>query len=228
MAANKASASAKNTPSRVFIVDDHPIVRQGLAGAIEQEQDLTVCGGAGNPAEALQALRRLRPDIAIIDISLSEAADGLELISDLRARHPELHILVLSMHDESVYAERSLRAGAKGYVMKQETIETVLERIRGVLIGETGFSREVIRKIVNRIADGDASPGISVVERLSARELDVFLLIGRGLSTCQIAARLHLSPKTIGTYRERLKEKLGLKDARELLQRAIEWARQAQ
>ncbi len=224
--ASRLRENRKTRAKRVFIVDDHPVVRQGLAAAIEQEQELTVCGGAGDVAEALAGIRALRPDIAIIDISLSEAADGLELIRDLKARYPDLPMLVLSMHDESSYAERSLRLGARGYVMKEEPSETVLEGIRKVLAGEVYVSAEVASKILIHIADGEPNSGSSIEERLSARELDVFQLIGRGLSTRQIAERLHLSPKTIGNYREHLKEKLDLTSARELLQQAIEWAAQ--
>jgi len=192
----------------VLIVDDHPIVRQGLAQLIEQERDLHVCGQAEDAHEAMQAIRTLKP---------------MELIKDLKVRHADLPILTLSMHDESVYAERSLRAGARGYIMKQEATEKVITAIRRVLAGEVYVSDTVATRMVSRLAAGAGAASASPLESLSDRELEVFRLIGEGNGTRQVAEKLHLSVKTIETYRAHIKEKLGFKDANELFRAAIEW-----
>jgi len=205
---------------RVLIVDDHPIVRQGLAQLIDQERDLHVCGQAEDAHEAMQAIRTLKPDMVIVDISLKDTS-GMELIKDLKVQRADLPILTLSMHDESVYAERSLRAGARGYIMKQEATEKVITAIRRVLAGEVYVSDTVATRMVSKLATGTVSA--SPLESLSDRELEVFRLIGEGNATRQIAEKLHLSVKTIETYRAHIKEKLGFKDANELFRAAIEW-----
>ena len=206
----------------VLIVDDHPIVRQGLAQLIEQERDLHVCGQAEDAHEAMQVIRTLKPDMVIVDISLKDTS-GMELIKDLKVRHADLPILTLSMHDESVYAERSLRAGARGYIMKQEATEKVITAIRRVLAGEVYVSDTVATRMVSRLAAGAGAASASPLESLSDRELEVFRLIGEGNGTRQVAEKLHLSVKTIETYRAHIKEKLGFKDANELFRAAIEW-----
>jgi DNA-binding NarL/FixJ family response regulator len=211
----------------VLIVDDHPIVRQGLAQLIDQEQDLEVCGQAENAPQAMQAIRELHPAMVIVDISLQDTS-GMELIKDIKVRHPDLPVLTLSMHDEAVYAERTLRAGALGYIMKQEATERVITAIRRVLAGEVYVSDSVAAKMVSKLAAAGTARSTSPVDRLSDRELEVFRLIGEGHGTRQVAEKLHLSVKTIETYRAHIKEKLGLKDANELFRTAIEWVNSEQ
>jgi len=206
----------------VLIVDDHPIVRQGLAQLIDQEHDLHVCGQAEDAHEAMRAIRELNPDLAIVDISLKDTS-GIELSKDIKVRHPGLPVLILSMHDEGIYAERALRAGARGYVMKQEATERVVTAIRRVLSGEVYVSESVAAKMVSKLVAGPAQSGGSPVDRLSDRELEVFRLIGAGYGTREMAEKLHLSVKTIETYRAHIKEKLDLVDANELLRTAINW-----
>ena len=207
---------------KILIVDDHPIVRQGLAELINHEDDLEVCGQAEDAHQAMQAIKELDPDMAIVDISLKETS-GMELIKDIKVQYPNLAVLALSMHDESLYAERALRAGAKGYVMNAEATENVVAAIRKILNGQIYVSDRMAAKMVRKLVGGSPDSGESAVERLSDRELEVFNLIGQGFGTRQIAERLHLSIKTIETYREHLKEKLNLADASELLQYAIQW-----
>jgi len=206
----------------VLIVDDHPIVRQGLAQLIDQEHDLRVCGQAEDAHGAMQAIKELNPDLAVVDISLKDTS-GIELIKDIKVHFPGLPVLTLSMHDEGVYAERALRAGARGYVMKQEATERVVTAIRRVLSGEMYVSESVAAKMVSKLVAGPAQTGGSPVDRLSDRELEVFRLIGAGYGTREMAEKLHLSVKTIETYRAHIKEKLDLVDANELLRTAINW-----
>jgi len=206
----------------VLIVDDHPIVREGLAQLIDQESDLKVCGQAEDAHEAMQAIRALAPDLVIVDISLKDTS-GMELIKDLKVQYPRLPVLTLSMHDEAVYGERALRAGARGYIMKQEATEKVVTAIRRVLAGEIYVSSGMAAKMVSKIVGGGARESGSPVECLSDRELEVFRLIGEGYSTREMAEKLHLSVKTIETYRAHIKEKLNLEDANELLRCAIQW-----
>ena len=211
-----------NGKTRILIVDDHPIVRQGLAKLINQEQDLEVCGHAADAPEALSIVEESSPDMVIVDISLKETS-GMDLIKDIKVRHPKLPVLTLSMHDESLYAERALRAGARGYVMKAEATEKVVTAIRKILEGQIYVSDVMAAKMVRKLVGGGSDAGASAIESLSDRELEVFRLIGQGYSTRQIAERLRLSIKTIETYREHLKEKLHLADSSELLQYAIQW-----
>jgi DNA-binding NarL/FixJ family response regulator len=215
----KADPGRKRT---VLIVDDHPIVRQGLAQLIDQERDLQVCGQAQDAHEAMQAIRTLSPDMVIVDISLKDTS-GMELIKDLKVRYPDLPVLTLSMHDEAVYGERALRAGAKGYIMKQEATEKVVTAIRRVLAGEVYVSDDMAAKMVSKLVGGGSRKTGSPVECLSDRELEVFRLIGEGYGTREMAEKLHLSIKTIETYRAHIKDKLGLEDANELLRCAIQW-----
>jgi len=218
----KEKGTKADKGTRILIVDDHPIVRQGLAELINQEDDLEVCGQAADAREAMKAVKDLKPDMLIVDIALKETS-GIELIKDVKAQYPHLPALALSMHDESVYGERVLRAGARGYIMKQEATEEVVAAIRKVMSGQIYASERITEKIVRKLVKGTPEAGTSPVDRLSDRELEVFLLIGRGYATRKIAEKLYLSIKTIETYRAHIKEKLGLADASELLQYAIQW-----
>lgn len=208
--------------TKVLIVDDHPIIRQGLSELINHEPDLIVCGHAEDAPEALVKIKESEPDMVIVDISLKETS-GMDLTKDIKAQYPNLPVLALSMHDEALYAERMLRAGAKGYVMKAEATENVVTAIRKILSGQIYVSDKMAVKMVRKLVGGSPDAGASAIERLSDRELEVFRMIGQGFGTRQIAERLHLSIKTIETYREHIKEKLNLADASELLQYAIQW-----
>lgn len=208
--------------SRVFVVDDHPIVRQGLALMINAESDLTVCGEAEEAQTALQAIVTCKPDILIIDISLN-GPDGLELVKHVRTIYPELPLLILSMHDEATYAERALRARANGYIMKQEATEKVLIAVRRILNGEIYLSERMANKVLQQYMAGSPTAGQSRITELSDRELEVFRLIGDGHGTRQIAEELHLSVKTVETYQAHIKEKLLLRTGREMVQQAIFW-----
>lgn len=208
---------------KVFLVDDHPIVRQGLAQMINREPDLTVCGEAQEAASVLQAISTERPDILIVDISLV-GPDGLELVKNIRLRYSSLPVLILSMHDESIYAERALRAGANGYIMKHEAAERVLVAIRQVLNREIYVSERVASRILHHYITGSPAAGQSPLADLSDRELEVFRLIGEGHSTRAIAEELHLSVKTVESHQAHIKDKLSLKNGRELVQHAIQWA----
>ena len=207
---------------KVFLVDDHPIVRQGLALFIEREPDLMVCGEAEDANSALQAIRDAAPDFVILDISLN-GPDGLELLKTLRVRYPNLPALVLSMHDESVYAERALRAGANGYIMKQEAADKVITAIRHILGGDVYLSDRLTKQMLQQFVNGSISPR-DPLAKLSDRELEVFRLIGAGHGTRQIADELHVSTKTVESYQAHIKEKLALRNARELVQYAVEWS----
>jgi DNA-binding NarL/FixJ family response regulator len=207
---------------RILIVDDHPIVRKGLAQLIDQEPDLVVAGEAENADGAMEFLKGDMPDLAIVDISL-QGVDGIELIKKIRARYSDLPVLVVSMHDESLFAERALRVGAKGYIMKQEAIGKMMEAIRKVLKGELYLSERVSESIVKRFISGKAEGLQSPIEVLSDRELEVFQLIGQGLATRKIAEQLHVSVKTVETYRANIKQKMNLKDGIELLKHAVQW-----
>ncbi len=208
--------------ARVLLVDDHPIVREGLARVIDQEADLMVCGTAVNGREALAAVANARPDIAVVDVSL-EGSHGIDLVKELKGRHPELSVLMLSMHDEALYAERALRAGAKGYVMKREPPQKLLQAVRKVLQGGLSFSEAVTARMLQRVSRNPAREVRLPIERLSDRELEVLELIGRGRTTRQIADELHVSMKTVQAHREHLKEKLEIPDATSLVRFAVHW-----
>lgn len=212
----------KKTKAKVLVVDDHQIVRQGLMLLINQASDLETCGEADNAVDALKTIDAKSPDIAIVDISLKDT-NGIELIKDIRIRHPKLLVLVLSMHDEMFYAERVLRAGARGYVTKDDASEKVIVAIRKVLSGEIYLSERMSARMLSKFVAGPGDTGGLPAERLSDRELEVFELLGQGMGTSQIADRLHLSIKTIESHRENIKRKLKLENATELLQHAIQW-----
>jgi DNA-binding NarL/FixJ family response regulator len=218
-------STARRDKRKVMLVDDHPVMREGLSQLINHEGDLTVCGQFEDAARAFDATPRLLPDLVVVDLSL-KGSSGLELVKNLRANYPKLLILVLSMHDESLYAERALRAGAIGYIMKQEAVERVLGAIRHVLNGGVYLSEKMNSKLMHQLAHGKSSGGGSLMERLSDRELEVFGLIGQGRGTRQIAEQLHLSVKTIESHRAHIKEKLDLKSSTELVHCAIELRRE--
>jgi len=223
MTSGKTKAETYQNMVKVIIVDDHPIVRRGLIELINHEKDLVVCGQAEDAPQALKAIRTLKPHIVIVDISLKET-NGVELIKDIKVQYPSLPVLALSMHDEFLYAERCLRAGAKGYIMKQQATEKVVTAIRKVLNGQVYLSDKMEAKMMCKLVRGGPQIGASPIEQLSDRELEVFLLLGQGHGTRRIAEKLHLSIKTIETYRAHIKEKLNLACATELLQYAIQWA----
>ena len=208
--------------TRIFIVDDHPIVREGLSLMMNREPDLMVCGEAEEATGALQAITSAKPDFLIVDISLS-GPDGLDLLKSIRARHPGLPVLILSMHDETIYAERALRAGANGYIMKQEATEKVLVAIRQILAQKVYVSDRIANRMLQQYIKGSVSESQSPIAELSDRELEVFRLIGEGHGTRKIAEELHLSVKTVESYQAHIKDKLSLKNGRELVQRAIQW-----
>ena len=205
---------------RVLLVDDHSIVRQGMRMLIAQEPDMVVCGEAASAHEALEDVEKSSPHVAVVDLSLKDSS-GLELIKDLKIRHPNVLVLVLSMRDESFYAERVLRAGAKGYISKEEGTERLIEGIRTVLRGEIYVSEKLAAKLLNTYVGG--SPAESPVRKLTDREVEVLEWIGHGLTTREIAEKLHLSIKTIDSHREHIKDKLKLDNATELLKHAIQW-----
>lgn len=206
----------------MLVVDDHPIVRQGLTLLINQEADLTVCGVAEEMHSGLRAIQTDRPDIVILDISLT-GPDGLETLKNIRINSPHLPVLILSMHDESIYAERALRAGANGYIMKQEATEKVLVALRRILSGEIYVSDRISNNMLQHYVRGANLSEHSSLAELTNRELEVFRLIGDGHGTRQIADVLHLSVKTVESYQAHIKEKLSLRSARELVQHAIQW-----
>lgn len=212
----------KKRKAKVLIVDDHPVVRSGLIQLINRDKTLEVCGEAGDSEEALEAIEAMSPDVAVIDISLS-GKSGLDLIKIVQRRYSKLPILVLSIHDEDVFAERALRAGAKGYVEKREASDRVVSAIQKVLEGRIVVSERIMVRLVDQFVVGKPVNASSSPGQLSNRELEVFELIGSGLGTRQIAEKLALSVKTIEAHRANIKKKLKLKNAAELLQRAIHW-----
>jgi DNA-binding NarL/FixJ family response regulator len=222
-------AHLKSEPAKhgVFLVDDHPLVREWLTQFIQREHDLTVCGEAEDTQEAFKGIAETKPAIVIADISL-KSTHGLELVKDLQVQYPDLPVLVLSMHDESLYAERVLRAGARGYITKQEATKKILLAIRQVIAGQIYISEKMASRMVHKMVMGRADNQKSPIERLTDRELEVFQLIGRGQATRRIAAELHLGIKTVESYRARIKEKLKLEDGTQLLQHAIQWVHSLQ
>jgi DNA-binding NarL/FixJ family response regulator len=205
---------------RILIVDDHPMMREGLRTLISREHDLAICGEAETAGQALDAVANLKPDLVLADISLP-GRNGVELIKDIRSLQPAVLMLVISMHDESLYAERVLRAGARGYIMKQESGPTMIQAIRQVLAGRIYLSGKMSARILENVAGKRAKA--SPIERLSDREFEVFQLIGRGKSTVQIAEELHLSTKTVEAHRAQVKAKLDLRNMPELISFASRW-----
>ncbi|MBP7736818.1 MAG: response regulator transcription factor [Spirochaetes bacterium] len=211
--------------SKILIVDDHPIFRKGLAQLINEEKDMAVCGEAETVFDAQKQIGKLAPDIVIVDMTLKDMS-GLELIRYVRERYPDLPVLVLSMHDESLYAERVLRAGARGYIMKQEMTDRVITGIRQVLAGKIFVSEAMAESLIGKATSKKTPAPMSPVDGLSDRELEIFTMIGRGVSRGEMAEKLNLSVKTVGTYREKIKEKLNLKNSAELVKCAVEWVKE--
>jgi DNA-binding NarL/FixJ family response regulator len=207
---------------RILIVDDHPLVRQGLIGLISSESDLEVCGEASAVAEAQELAASTRPDVAIIDLTLKDGS-GITLIKEFKERYPNIKVLVLSMHDELLFAERALRAGAVGYVSKDKVSRTIVHAIRAVLGDKVYLSQRMTQRMMHRAVGSRANSARSGFERLTDREVEIFEMIGQGLTTRGIATRLELSPKTVETHREHIKEKLELKNTAELTQHAVQW-----
>ena len=218
------TSEAKSTgkKARVLLVEDHPVVRQGLSMLIDDEPDLAVCGGAESMRDAMPLMRKLKPDVVVVDIALGDGS-GLDLIKDIHDALPNLPILALSMHDESVYAERAMRAGAKGYIMKKEAMDKVMTAIRRVLSGELYVSDKMAARMVTKLINPKAA-NAGPVDLLSDREFEVFRLIAEGIGPTEIAQRLSLSVKTIETHREHIKEKLGIKSGAELTRFSVQWA----
>lgn len=227
LARPETETSAPPAQKRILVVDDHPVFRRGIAALIAEQKDLLVCGEAENAPSALEAMRRLKPEVALLDISMP-GTNGIELVKLMVAEQPKLAILMMSMHDESLYALRALRAGAKGYVMKAEAMTHVVAAIRKVIGGEVyvspRFSERLVFKAIQSLEGGMGSP----VDKLSDRELEVLQLLGKGFGTREVANELHLSVKTIETHRAHIKEKLGFKDAGEMVRFAIDWVAQEQ
>jgi DNA-binding NarL/FixJ family response regulator len=217
------NAVQTSTRKRILIVDDHPMMRQGLVQLVNHERDLVACGEADNVAQALTAVEKLGPDMVLADISLP-GRSGLDLIKDLQAQRPDLPVLVLSMHDESLYAERVLRAGGRGYIMKQEGGRKLMLAIRQVLNGGIYVSEKMSAKILEIFSGRKAEAADSPMELLSDRELEVFTKVGQGLATRQIAQALGLSVKTVEVHRANIKRKLKLKTSAEVVRYAIRWA----
>jgi DNA-binding NarL/FixJ family response regulator len=216
------SPALSQTRRRVLLVDDHPMMRAGLAHLIERQTDLTVCGEAANPAEALKALPAANPEIVLADLTMP-GRSGLEFVKDVLAVFPTLPILIVSMHDEAVFAERALRAGARGYIMKEAGGEAVVAAIRQILRGEIYVSPTMSARILEGLSGKKPRGSSSPIEKLSDREFEIFQLIGQGKSTRDIAEQLHLSTKTVDVHRSHIKEKLDLKDVTALIRHAVRW-----
>jgi DNA-binding NarL/FixJ family response regulator len=208
--------------ARILIVDDHPMMREGLSVRISTQPDMRVCGEASDVDEALRQVQDLHPDLVIVDLSLRRG-HGLDLIERIKAGHPTIKMLVVSQFDEALYAERSLRAGAQGYINKRECQEKILLALREVLAGRCYVSPEMTAHLVARAIDGGGPPGMDPVQRLSNRELEVFQLIGQGVPTSSIARQLHVSVHTVESHREKIRHKLGLKNGAELMRCAVQW-----
>lgn len=216
------SHPAKLKMTRILLVDDHAMVREGLAEAIARERDLIVCGEAADAVEAMELANSARPQLAIVDLTLKNSS-GLELIREFQTRHPEIQVLVLSMHDESLYAERAIRAGARGYMNKAEATQNFLRAIRHVLAGKIYLSDATTRQVAAKALGKNQAEFFHGLEQLSDRELEIFQHLGEGKSPRQIANEINLDCSTVETYRTRIREKLEFKDANELLQAAIRW-----
>jgi DNA-binding NarL/FixJ family response regulator len=220
MTPNKKSEAGRQ--KRILIIDDHPMMREGLIQLVKKEPDLVVCGEAGDAQEGLKKIEVCKPDLVLTDVTFP-GKSGLELLKDIQIMHPGLLVLVISMHDESFYAERVLRAGGRGYIMKQENGKKLMEAIRHVLSGKIYLSEKMSARIVELFSTGRNEAGKSAVETLTDREFELFQLIGRGLNTSQMANHLHVSPKTIEVHRANIKAKFKLKTAAELLLYAVRW-----
>lgn len=212
----------RNKKTKIFVVDDHPLMRDGMALLISSEVDLQICGSAASMQEALKQIPTAEPDLLIIDLSLKDGL-GLDLIKSVKERHQTIRMLVVSAYDENLYAERALRNGASGYVNKQECEATLLQAIRTVLAGRRYVSEQILQRLVNLAIGGSDSETGDPVERLSDRELEIFRLIGQGVTPAKIAKQLHISPHTVDSHREKIRHKLDLENGRALMQRAMRW-----
>src|SRR4029077_11641075 len=219
---NKNTKCDLREAKRIVIVDDHPLFRKGLEQLIQSEDGFSVLGEANNAPEAMDVIRKLTPDLAIVDLSMP-GANGIELIKNIRAEFPKLPVLVLSMHDESLYAVRALRAGADGYVMKHEAMANVIQAIREIFNGHPYLSPAMAAQVITKFAHRQAEGETDAVDRLSDRELEILELIGKGKEVREIARLLHLSPKTVETHRAHIKDKLDLKNSREVARFALQW-----
>jgi DNA-binding NarL/FixJ family response regulator len=217
---SKQTKQAKQT--RIYIVDDHPIFREGLAGVIRQQPDLVICGEADTAAKGLEGIQRLKPDILLADIGLP-GRSGLELLKDVHAVEPQLPVLIISMHDEALYAERVLHAGGRGYIMKQEGPEKILQAIAKVMSGQVYVSEKMSTGILERIVHPGAEPKVSPIGRLTDREFEVLRLIGEGKDSHEVARDLHLSLKTVHCHRSNIRQKLGLKGGAAIVHYASRW-----
>jgi DNA-binding NarL/FixJ family response regulator len=218
-----AAATAKSGRKRILVVDDHPMMRTGLAHLINKQPGLEICGEAGSPAEAMKNISKNRPDLILADITMKEGS-GLEFIKDVRAIHGDMRILVVSMHDEKVYAERVLRAGACGYIMKEESGEYLITAIQRVLAGGVYLSDAMSARMLQSLAQPKSRDNDSPLRRLTDREFEVFQLIGQGKNTEEIAGQIHISPRTVDVHRANIKEKLNLKAGAALIHYAVQWA----
>ncbi len=207
---------------KILIVEDHPIFRMGMCELINQEEDLVVCGSAEDVSKAKALIKSEQPELVILDLSLKNS-NGMELLKDLTNYYKHIYVLVLSMHEESIHAERCLLAGAMGYVMKHEAIESVIKAIRQIFAGKKYISHKIMENLLNKLGDKSAQGQDSPVQSLTDRELEIFQMIGKGFSSGQIAEQLNLSVKTIGAHRERIKQKLGLKTSSEMVRYAVLW-----
>lgn len=223
MTSSKTKQSKAAARKRVIIIDDHPLIRQGIKMLLSNEDDLEVCAEAESASGALKAMKKTKPDVAIVDLTLKESS-GLELLKDIRIQYPDVLVLVVSMRDEGLYAERVLRAGARGYITKEEGPDKILEGLHKVIEGQIYISEKMASKVMSKIVDGASQRGGSQMDHLTDRELEVFDLIGGGLPTREIAAKLHISPKTVDSHREHIKSKLKLDSGTELLRQAIQWS----
>ena len=226
-AINRDEPRPTDAPARVLLVDDHPIVRFGLAQLIEDEPDMAVCGQATDAGEAMKMIPELDPDLIVVDITL-DGTNGIELIKQIKAQRESAKMLVASMHDETLFAERALRAGAKGYVNKHEATTELVHAIRRVLKGKIYLSDRMTDRMMERAVSGEEDPNESSIDALSDRELEIFELIGRGMTARQIAQKLHLSIKTVDTYRSHIKGKMNLKNNSELAVHAAKWVLEKQ
>jgi DNA-binding NarL/FixJ family response regulator len=225
MAGSSQPSGKSRKRTRILLVDDHPMVRERLTEVINREADLMVCAEAEDGSQAIEAIKTRQPQLVIIDLTL-KSSDGVELIKDIHSRWPALLMLVVSMHDESLYAERALRAGARGYITKQEATRSVLSAIRQVLDGQVFLSEVMRSQLLGRLTERGGASGGEPAECLADRELQVFELTGRGLNTREIAEHLKIGVKTVETYRYRIREKLKLEQPRDLLRSAIAWTHQ--
>jgi len=208
--------------AKILIVDDHPLVRRGLAELVSSQPDMTVCGEAASASEAIQQVEESSPDLVIVDLKLKQSS-GIELIKQIKARFKDVKMLVSSMHEEALFAERALHAGASGYINKEEASERVIDAIRQILGGKVYLSNRMTEQMLYQFAGRQQEPAEDSLDKLSNRELEVFELVGQGMGTRQIAEMLHLSVKTIETYRESVKRKLNLNSSSELIRRAVQW-----